>query len=177
MCFYFVYLYIFFSFFSSAVSMFCGCRSFACALSIKWHNYIPLGPTFHGIWRLKGHGRVVSSRPVVPQGKSIPFRGKELLSAVLCRPVFRYRVADGSTLCTSVFVCVCGGGGGGIRLPTPVYSVLVSVSVSMALSTVFHSINPPDDSPFSRSVLPVLSLPCRSFQLYISKWGSPSALI
>ena len=28
------------------------------------------------------------------------------------------------------------------------YSVLVSVSVFMALSTVFHSINSPDNSPF-----------------------------
>ena len=42
-------------------------------------------------------------------------------------------------------------------LPTPFYSVLVSVSVCMALSTVFHSINSPDNSPFSHSVLPVLS--------------------
>ena len=33
--------------------------------------------------------------------------------------------------------------------------VLVSVSVLMALSTVFHSINSPDNSPFSHSVLPV----------------------
>ena len=39
------------------------------------------------------------------------------------------------------------------------YSVLVSVSVFMALSTVFHSINSPDHSPLSYSVLPVLSLP------------------
>ena len=42
-------------------------------------------------------------------------------------------------------------------LPTPVYSVLVSVSVFMPLSTVFHSPNSPDNSPFSDSVLPVLS--------------------
>ena len=34
-------------------------------------------------------------------------------------------------------------------LPTPCYSVLVSVSVFMILSTVFHSINSPDNSPFS----------------------------
>ena len=33
-------------------------------------------------------------------------------------------------------------------LPTPFYSVLVSVSVFMALSTVFHCINSPDNSPF-----------------------------
>ena len=43
-------------------------------------------------------------------------------------------------------------------LPTPFNSVLVSVFVFMALSTVFHSINSPDNSPFSDSVLPVLSL-------------------
>ena len=43
-------------------------------------------------------------------------------------------------------------------LPTPFESVLVSISVFMALSTVFYSINYPDSSPFSRSVLPVLSL-------------------
>ena len=34
-------------------------------------------------------------------------------------------------------------------LPTPFYSVLVSVSVFMALSTVFHSVNSPDNSPLS----------------------------
>ena len=34
-------------------------------------------------------------------------------------------------------------------LPTPFYSVLVSVSVFMAISTVFHSINSPDNSAFS----------------------------
>ena len=45
-------------------------------------------------------------------------------------------------------------------------SVLVFVSVFMALSTVFHSIISPVNSPFSRSVLPVLSLPYWSFQLY-----------
>ena len=43
-------------------------------------------------------------------------------------------------------------------LLTPFYSVLVSVSVFMALSTVFHSINSPDNSPLSHSVLPVRSL-------------------
>ena len=34
-------------------------------------------------------------------------------------------------------------------LPTPFHSVLESISVFMALSTVFHSINSPDNSPFS----------------------------
>ena len=37
-------------------------------------------------------------------------------------------------------------------LPTPFYSVLVSISVLVALSTVFYSINSPDNSPFSHSV-------------------------
>ena len=41
-------------------------------------------------------------------------------------------------------------------LPTPFHSVLVSISVFRALSTVFHSINSPDNSPLSLSVLPVL---------------------
>ena len=41
-------------------------------------------------------------------------------------------------------------------LPTPfLFSVLVSVSVCMALSAIFHSINVPDTSPLSHSVLPV----------------------
>ena len=53
-------------------------------------------------------------------------------------------------------------------LPTPFYSVLVTVSVFTALSTVFHSINSPDDSSPSHSVLPVSFLPYWSFQLYIS---------
>ena len=53
-------------------------------------------------------------------------------------------------------------------LPTLFYSVLVSVSAFMALSTVFHSISSPYNSPLSHSVLPVLYLPYWSFKLYIS---------
>ena len=45
----------------------------------------------------------------------------------------------------------------------PAMTVFVSVSVFMALSTVFHCINSPDNFPFSHSVLPVLSLPYCSF--------------
>ena len=55
-----------------------------------------------------------------------------------------------------------------LSLPTLFESVLVSMSVFMALSTVFHSINSPDNSPLSHFVLPVLFLPYWSFQLYIS---------
>ena len=44
-------------------------------------------------------------------------------------------------------------------LPTPFNSVLVSVSVFVALSTVFLSINSPDNSPLFQSVLLVLFLP------------------
>ena len=43
-----------------------------------------------------------------------------------------------------------------LSFPTPFYSVCMSSFVFMALSTVFHSINSPDDSPLSHSVLPVL---------------------
>ena len=38
-------------------------------------------------------------------------------------------------------------------LPTPFYYVRVSVSVFMALSSLFHSINSPDNSSLSQSVL------------------------
>ena len=44
-----------------------------------------------------------------------------------------------------------------MSLPTPFYSALVSASVFVALSTAFHSINSPDNSPLSHSVLPVFS--------------------
>ena len=56
-------------------------------------------------------------------------------------------------------------------LPTPIYSVLVSISVFMALSTVFDSINSPDNSQFSDSVLPVFCLligPLNFISLYES---------
>ena len=49
----------------------------------------------------------------------------------------------------------------------PFYSVLESVAVFMALSTVFHSINSPDNSLLFHSVLLVLFLPYWSFELYI----------
>ena len=52
--------------------------------------------------------------------------------------------------------------------PTLFCSVLVSVSAFVALSTTFYSINSPDNSPLSHSVLPVLFLPYWSFQLSIS---------
>ena len=42
------------------------------------------------------------------------------------------------------------------RLPTPFYSVIVSISVFMALSTVFHSIDPSDNSLLSCLVLSTL---------------------
>ena len=47
-------------------------------------------------------------------------------------------------------------------------TVLVSVSVFMALSIVVHSINWPDNSPLSHSILSVLFLPYWSFQVHIS---------
>ena len=62
-------------------------------------------------------------------------------------------------------------------MPTPFYSVLVSISVFMALSTVFGSVNSPDISPLSHSVLSGLILPSWSFQVYISFEKSLSALI
>ena len=52
-------------------------------------------------------------------------------------------------------------------LPTLFHSVLGSVSVFMALSAVSRSINSPDNSPLSHSVLLlVLFLAYRSFQLH-----------
>ena len=62
-------------------------------------------------------------------------------------------------------------------LPTSFYSVLVSISFFMALSTVFHSTNSPNNSRLSHSVLPVLFLPYWPFQLYFYLWKSHSALI
>ena len=56
-------------------------------------------------------------------------------------------------------------------LLTPFYSFLVSISVFMALSTVFHSTNSPDNSPLSHSVLLVLFLPYGPLN-YISLYES-----
>ena len=50
-------------------------------------------------------------------------------------------------------------------LTTPFCSVLVSVSVFMPLSTVFHSLNSPNNSPLSHFVVLVLFLPYWSFPL------------
>ena len=45
-------------------------------------------------------------------------------------------------------------------LPTAFYSLLVSISDFLALSTtVFHSLNSPDNPLLSHSILPVLFLP------------------
>ena len=58
-----------------------------------------------------------------------------------------------------------------LSLPTPFYSVLVCVSIFMALSTVFHSMNSPDNSRLSHSVLLVLFCLFGLFN-YISLHGS-----
>ena len=63
------------------------------------------------------------------------------------------------------------------KLTELVHSLPVSASVLTALSTVFHFINSPDNSPFLHSVLRVLFPTYWSFQLYISLRKSPSALI
>ena len=52
-------------------------------------------------------------------------------------------------------------------LPT-LFILFLCLFVFMAHSTVFHSINSLDSSPFSHSVLLVLFLPYLSFQLYIT---------
>ena len=65
-------------------------------------------------------------------------------------------------------------------LPTPFYSAFMSVSVFMDLSTLFHFINSPSNSPLFHSVLPFFfsfSLPYWSFQPYISLYKNSSALI
>ena len=73
-----------------------------------------------------------------------------------------FEVSKGSPSCGGDVAVVC------MSFATPFYSVLVSVSVFMALSTVFHSINSPDNSPLSHSVLLVLVLPYWPFQLHVS---------
>ena len=77
-------------------------------------------------------------------------------------------------------------------LPSPFHSVLVSISAFMALSTVFHSINSPDNSPLSHSVLLILlclmvlfnyvslyeSLPQPSFNpLWLTRLKAPTNLL
>ena len=55
--------------------------------------------------------------------------------------------------------------------PTELAHILFILFVCLFLSlwlVLFHSINSPDNSPLSHSVLPVLYLPYWSFQLYIS---------
>ena len=54
-----------------------------------------------------------------------------------------------------------------LHISLPHGSLLQRLFLSfMALSTVFHSINSPDNSPLFHSVLPILVLPYWSFQLY-----------
>ena len=72
-----------------------------------------------------------------------------------------------------------GGDVTATELALSVISIHVSVSVFMALSTVFPSINSPDNSSLSLSlsVLLVLFLPYWSFKLYISLREFLSALV
>ena len=68
-----------------------------------------------------------------------------------------------------------------VHCAVPFYSVLVSISVSMALSTVFHSTNSPDNSPFSDPVLPFLfisaSLVLSTIYLFMKVFFTPDMMI
>ena len=61
-------------------------------------------------------------------------------------------------------------------LPTPFYSALLSVSVFTALSTVFHSINSPDNSASSLCSSSLISALLVLSTISLSLWKSPSAL-
>ena len=62
-------------------------------------------------------------------------------------------------------------------LPTPFYSVLASISVFMALSTVFHSINSPNNSPLSHSVLIFALLVLSTIHLFMKISFSPDIIL
>ena len=65
-------------------------------------------------------------------------------------------------------------------LPTPFFSLLKCFCVYFSLtifSTVFYSINSPNSSQLSHSVLPTPFLPYWSFQLYISLLSSSSVCL
>ena len=55
-------------------------------------------------------------------------------------------------------------------LPTPFYCVFASVSVFMALSTLFHSINSPNNTLLFHSVLPVLLPLIGPFNYILCGW-------
>ena len=61
-------------------------------------------------------------------------------------------------------------------LPTHFYSVPVFISVFMALSTVSHSINSPDNSPFSHSVLVVFIIIIIIYPLTTKVVGAPQMI-
>ena len=61
-------------------------------------------------------------------------------------------------------------------LPHAFYCVLVSVSVFMALSTVFRSINSPDNSPLSHSVLISALLILSTIYLFMKISLSPDVM-
>ena len=124
-----------------------------------------------------------------------PFFGKTVLDYVVCLVRTALNITRGEmctssfswyTLCYSSFSWVPTGSpsrGGDVAvyvfdinqpsLPTPFYSALVSVSVFMAVS--FHK-SSQKLSAFSLSSSD-LFLPYWPFQLYISLWKPPSALI
>ena len=63
-------------------------------------------------------------------------------------------------------------------LPTPSYSFLMSISVFMALSTVFHSINSPENSVFSlcsSGLISALSVPSTIY-LFMKVYFSPAIM-
>ena len=85
--------------------------------------------------------------------------GLKMKHTVTTRMILHFRVPAGSPP-RGGDVAVYVSDVNQLSLPTPFYSLLVSVSVFMALSTVLHSINSPNNTPLSHSVLPVLFLPC-----------------
>ena len=64
-------------------------------------------------------------------------------------------------------------------LPTPFYSVLLSASVFIALSTVFLSINSPQNSPLSHSLLQIFSalLVLSTIYIFMKVFLSPDIIL
>ena len=154
----------------------------------------------HYHWKA-GKGRLVTYLTLLPHlpalfvtSQTQTTRPKVAALKVVFSPTFRRRFLTNQAILRPRTCCSCEFGSipmsprrcGGLYLwhePTELAHFLLFCacqfclygpfnSVLMALSTVFHAINSPDNSPLSYSVLPVSFLPNWSFVLYISSHES-----
>ena len=126
----------------------------------------------HSTWGNSYLNKEIVARDISSCTCVLPYKATTAISNILGAGIFFLQChnSDSNILCVKRLVPTGSPSHGGDVTACPLlfFFFLVSISAFMTLSTVFHSINSPNNSLFSHSVFQVLPLPYWSLHLYAS---------